>query len=93
MKKFIIALMCGAFFYAGSAFAAVNVNTADASQLGQLTGIGTVKAQAIIKDRQKNGDYKQLEQLTRVDGIGEKTVAGLRSEATVSAKADENNGS
>lgn len=83
MKKFFLAMVVGSLFYAGAAFAAVNINTATADQLQTLDGIGSVKAQAIIKDRNANGDYDSLDQLTRVDGIGDKTVDSLRSEATV----------
>ena len=83
MKKLIFAAVAGSLFYAASALAAVNVNTATTDQLQTLDGIGSVKAQAIVKDRKANGDYNSLNQLTRVDGIGAKTVDSLRSEATV----------
>ncbi|WP_037336449.1 ComEA family DNA-binding protein [Salinisphaera hydrothermalis] len=83
MKKLLMAIVAGSVFYAASALAAVNINTASADQLQTLDGIGSVKAQAIVEDRKTNGDYDSLDQLTRVDGIGDKTVDGLRSEATV----------
>ncbi|WP_423822371.1 helix-hairpin-helix domain-containing protein [Salinisphaera sp. SPP-AMP-43] len=83
MKKLLMAAVAALLFYAGTALAAVDVNTATAAQLETLDGIGSVKAQAIIADRKANGDYQRLDQLTRVDGIGAKTVEGLRSEATV----------
>ncbi len=88
MKKLIFAAIAGSLFYAASALAAVNINTATADQLQTLDGIGSVKAQAIIKDRKANGDYDSLGQLSRVDGIGAKTVENLRSEATVNDTAD-----
>ncbi|MES1937035.1 ComEA family DNA-binding protein [Salinisphaera hydrothermalis] len=83
MKKLLMAIVAGSVFYAASALAAVNINTASADQLQTLDGIGSVKAQAIVEDRKTNGDYDSLDQLTRVDGIGDKTVDGLRSKATV----------
>lgn len=91
MRKFIFAVIAGSLFYATTALAAVNVNTATVDQLQTLDGIGSVKAQAIVKDRQANGDYDSLGQLSRVNGIGAKTIESLRSEATVndeSAGAD-----
>ena len=53
----------------------VNVNTADAKTLTKsLQGIGQKKAEAIIQYRTKNGDFKTLNDLTNVKGIGKKTV-------------------
>lgn len=89
MKKLIFILIAVSLFYAGTALAAVNVNTAGADQLATLDGIGSVKAQAIVADRKANGDYESLDQLTRVTGIGNKTVDGLRSQATVEAEGDD----
>ncbi|KAA0020921.1 ComEA family DNA-binding protein [Salinicola corii] len=61
----------------------VNINEASVEILTTLPGIGAVKAQAIVDDRKANGDYKSLEDLTRVDGIGEATVANLSENATL----------
>ncbi|MGM8852152.1 hypothetical protein BTW08_07065 [Salinicola sp. MH3R3-1] len=63
--------------------ATVNINEASAETLATLPGIGEVKAQAIVADRESNGDYKTLEDLTRVDGIGETTVTNLADSATL----------
>jgi competence protein ComEA len=59
-----------------SAFAEkININTASAQQLATvMTGIGENKAQAIIEYREKHGDFKTIESLQNVDGIGEKTI-------------------
>ncbi len=56
----------------------VNINTADAETLSQLPGIGSTKAEAIIADRTANGLYETADDLTRINGIGEATVDGLR---------------
>lgn len=61
----------------------VNINEASVESLTALPGIGEVKAQAIVEDREANGDYKSLDDLTRVDGIGEATVAKLADNATL----------
>lgn len=55
--------------------AIVNINTADIEELKTLTGIGDVKAAGIIKYREENGGFQSVEELTKVDGIGEKTLS------------------
>ncbi len=54
----------------------ININTATAQELAeQLSGIGTVKAQAIVEYRQKHGKFKTLNDLATVKGIGATTIA------------------
>ena len=66
---------------AQSAWAAVNVNEADAATIAEeLKGIGLSKATAIVAYREKNGPFKTIEQLTEVKGIGLKTVEKNRQE-------------
>jgi len=67
----------------GSALAGVNVNTASASELDGLPGIGPSKAAAIIQYRSENGPFTSVDALQGVPGIGVKTVETLRSEAEV----------
>ncbi|MCI9264365.1 MAG: ComEA family DNA-binding protein [Oscillospiraceae bacterium] len=55
----------------------VDINTADAEALKELPGIGEKRAADIIADREKNGPYRFPEELTRVKGIGEETLAEL----------------
>ena len=52
----------------------VNINTASASALTRLKGIGKKRAEAIVEDRKANGPYSSPMDLTRVRGIGKKTV-------------------
>jgi len=62
----------------------VNINTADSETLvDALVGIGPQKAMAIVRHRQKNGPFKRVDDLTRVSGIGQKTVDINRSRMTV----------
>ncbi|MEN8763836.1 MAG: helix-hairpin-helix domain-containing protein [Thiogranum sp.] len=66
----------------------VNINTADSERLvDDLVGIGPQKALAIVRYRQQNGPFKQVEDLALVSGIGAKTVEQNRSRMTVTVPA------
>ena len=58
--------------------AKVDVNTADATQLDALPGIGPSTAAKIVADRQANGRFKSVDDLGRVPGIGPKKLDTLR---------------
>jgi competence protein ComEA len=55
----------------------INVNTATLQELMFLPGIGPSKAEAIVRSR-ANVPFKRLEQLTRIKGIGRKTLKNLQ---------------
>ena len=61
----------------------INVNEASVELLAELPGIGPGKAQAIVEDRQANGPFTTIEDLTRVKGIGDATVARLKDEISL----------
>ncbi|MGP4042380.1 helix-hairpin-helix domain-containing protein [Gracilibacillus sp. D59] len=56
----------------------VKVNIASAEEMQAIPGIGEVKANAIIEYRETNGPYEKLEDLTKVSGIGDKTVERMK---------------
>lgn len=62
----------------------ININTADAGLLQTLPGIGAVTAERIVRYRQENGPFSDIEELLEVPGIGESTLEGLRGKITVS---------
>jgi len=66
-----------------SAGTPVNLNTASASQLEGLPGIGKAMAERIVEYRQKNGSFKKAEDLMNVRGIGEKNFLKLKPLVTV----------
>ncbi len=48
------------------AFATVNVNTAQQSELQRVKGLDKIAAKRIIEYRAANGDYRSLDELTKV---------------------------
>ena len=68
--------------------APVNLNTATQAQIEALPGIGPKVAQRIIEYRQKNGQFKKIEDVMNVKGIGEKSFLKLKPYLTVTEKAD-----
>ena len=70
---------------AGSALAALNLNTATKEELIALPGIGPAKAQAILDYRNAHGAFKSVEELKDVKGIGAKRFEKLKGELTVVA--------
>jgi comEA protein len=87
MKRFVsaVVLSLAALLASAIALAAVDINMANESQLESLPGIGPGKAKAIIAERQANGPFKSVDDLARVKGIGDKTIAQLREQASVGA--------
>jgi len=69
-----------------SAIAPVNLNTATIAQLQTLPRIGASTAQRILEYRQKNGNFKKIEELMNVKGIGEKSFLKLKPHVTVAAE-------
>ncbi len=49
----------------------ININKATKEELQTLSGIGESTAQKIIDYRKENGEFKQIEDLKNVSGIGE----------------------
>ena len=66
-----------------AAVAVVNLNTATATQIATLPGIGAKAAERIIEYREKNGGFKKIEELMNVKGIGEKSFLKLKPLVTV----------
>lgn len=56
----------------------LNINTADKDQLVALPGIGPKAAEAILAYRKDNGNFKSVDDLTKVKGIGDKTLEKIR---------------
>ena len=62
---------------------AININTANLEQLMKISGVGKTKAEAIISYREKNGDFKKKEDITKVRGIGKATFEKIKDKIEV----------
>ena len=60
----------------------ISINKASKEELMTLPGIGESKANEIIKYREKNGDYKSIEEIKNVTGIGESLFDQIKENIT-----------
>lgn len=61
----------------------VNINTASASELDSLPGIGPTTAQAIVDYRLQNGSFQFIQDIQSVPGIGPTTYERIKDYITV----------
>ena len=66
-----------------SAAREVDVNTATVAELERLPGIGPGLAARIVEERNQHGPFSSIEDITRVSGIGDKTVESIRRRLVV----------
>jgi competence protein ComEA len=69
MKILVLFLLFVSFM-----FASVDINNAGEKELLGLNGVGAKKAKVIISYRDTNGCFSSIDDLTKVKGIGKKTV-------------------
>ena len=60
----------------------LNINTATAAQLQDLSGVGPVLAERIVAYRQENGAFTTIEQLLLVEGVGETLLENISDHIT-----------
>lgn len=61
----------------------VSINTAKKEELMTLSGIGESKANAIISYRQENGNFKMIEDIKNVSGIGDVVYEKIKDSITL----------
>ena len=61
----------------------VNINTASTAELETLSGIGRVKAQAIVDYRNEHGLFRTIHELVNVPGIGPQTLEDIRDQISL----------
>jgi competence protein ComEA len=81
MKRSLAMLVLAPFV--GSAFALVNVNTAQQSELQKARGLDRYKAKSIIEYRAQNGKLRSIEELEKVPGLTPDVVARAAPDLTV----------
>ena len=88
MKKLLIFVTL-LFLFSGTAFAAVNLNTATQAELETLQGIGPAKAKAIVEYREKNGAFTSVDDLAKVAGVGPGIIKQIRDAVTVTVTTEQ----
>ena len=83
MKRLVL-LAAAATLCAAPALAAVNLNTAQQSELQRTKGLDKHKAKAIIDYRNQNGPFDSLEELEKVRGFDSATVEKIRPQVALS---------
>ena len=85
LKRFLVfAAIAFSLFTFQTAFAAVEINTADQAALDGIAGIGPATSRAILDERKKNGNFKDWADLEqRVRGIGERNSVKLSAAGLV----------
>jgi competence protein ComEA len=68
---------------AGTPGGLININSASATELETLSGIGEVLAATIIEYREQNGPFASVDDLMDVSGIGPATLEEIRDQVTV----------
>jgi len=61
----------------------ININTANLEELQLLDGIGEGKAKTIIEYREEHGDFKNIEEIMNVSGIGEAAYSKIKDSITI----------
>src|SRR6185436_3978372 len=88
-KVVAVGLLCGLtlgpigeLWASEAAASRINLNTASATELARLPGIGPSKAQAIVEFRAKE-PFTKADDLRKVKGIGDKLYESIKDQVTV----------
>ena len=56
----------------------ININTADLKELDDIPGVGEATANKILSYRDENGEFKSIEEIKNVNGIGDKKFENMK---------------
>ena len=56
----------------------ININTATIEELDTLPGVGEATANKIVNHRSENGEFKTVEEINNVNGIGDKKFENIK---------------
>ena len=89
MKKLLsIALMTASLFSVSAWAEMVNINQASAEAIAaNLKGVGSKKAEAIVAYRTEHGEFKTLEDIKQVKGIGDGIFAKIKDDISLTEGA------
>jgi len=79
--------LASAYAQSAAPKAKVNINTATAAELETLPRVGPKVAQRIVDFRTKNGNFKKIEEIMKVQGIGEKVFENIKDLITVGGES------
>ena len=63
--------------------AKIQINAASKEQLEKITGIGSRKAESILKYREEHGPFQKIEDLLEIDGIGAKSLEKIKDQIII----------
>ncbi|WP_283750721.1 helix-hairpin-helix domain-containing protein [Bacillus cereus] len=63
--------------------AKIQINAASKEQLEKITGIGSQKAESILKYREEHGPFQKIEDLLEIDGIGAKSLEKIKDQIII----------
>lgn len=85
--KYLVAVLCLGLLFVVAQAQAVDINTATATELATIKGIGPKKAEAIVKYRTEHGAFQSVDDLMKVPGIKAKTLANIKDQVSVGGAA------
>jgi len=81
-RLFVIVLL--ALFSLAATAQTVDINTATAAEIAEaLQGVGPKKSAAIVEYRERHGPFASVDDITKVHGIGSKTLEKNRAMISV----------
>ena len=66
----------------------LNIDTASENDFAMLPGIGKITAHRIIKFRDDNGGFKNLQEITRVEGVSQRLFISIKDHIALTGKSD-----